>query len=564
MEVHLVADTNLFFECKALEQLPWGELGYHDVVLLVTKPVLDEIDKHKKANGRTRARALEIFNRIREMLATSSHEVEIQPSGPRVVMRRMSNAKPDQNLKDELDYTKNDEKLVGITSALHSGSEGYDVKLFTDDTGPAMIAADFDVPYLMVPAGWRRPSAETPEEKKIKDLEKDLALYRSQEPKIAIRPCQEADGKGHVRVTRRLAKPLTPQEIDGFINQLKSRHPLVEGFTLPNTEVSKDLMGRVTTVVYSPPAQEKVEEYRATIYPQWLDRCRVALGKLHEGRDEIEGPLIVNWPMTNQGTRPATQVRIEFEAKGALALRRIVEGDNEDEDNDEDEDGEIKPVEDRAPPSTTQLPIPPKPPAFGKNVTFSQPTPSVTKTPSMDLASIMAKGGLSDQHMSLARRAAAGLLGPTDHLSRQLKQMSAIGGAADFMKSGPFNQHGAIRSLHEPARSASYEFVTPRMPTFSPRFPEPKNPERFYYEWPLREDVNKGALTCELWRHHSRDEIFDFEVVFTGDGPAKGTVECTVHADNLTKPENARIIVSRVVEYLSMAEVAAAMVKDCG
>jgi|HubBroStandDraft_6_1064221.scaffolds.fasta_scaffold727909_1 hypothetical protein len=26
MEVHLVADTNLFFECKSLEDLPWSEL----------------------------------------------------------------------------------------------------------------------------------------------------------------------------------------------------------------------------------------------------------------------------------------------------------------------------------------------------------------------------------------------------------------------------------------------------------------------------------------------------------------------------------------------------------
>jgi hypothetical protein len=72
MEVHLVADTNLFFECKALEELPWSELGYESIVILLTKPVLDEIDKHKKANGRTRKRALEIFKRVRGMLTTAT------------------------------------------------------------------------------------------------------------------------------------------------------------------------------------------------------------------------------------------------------------------------------------------------------------------------------------------------------------------------------------------------------------------------------------------------------------------------------------------------------------
>ena len=40
-EVHLVADTNLFFECKALEELRWDELGYDPIVILLTKPVLD-------------------------------------------------------------------------------------------------------------------------------------------------------------------------------------------------------------------------------------------------------------------------------------------------------------------------------------------------------------------------------------------------------------------------------------------------------------------------------------------------------------------------------------------
>jgi hypothetical protein len=113
MEVHLVADTNLFFECKSLEDLPWSELGYDSVVILLTKPVLDEIDKHKKGSGRTRKRALEIFSRVRDMLASSAQEVEIQASSPRVILRRMPSVAPDPAHKDHLDYAKTDERLIG-------------------------------------------------------------------------------------------------------------------------------------------------------------------------------------------------------------------------------------------------------------------------------------------------------------------------------------------------------------------------------------------------------------------------------------------------------------------
>jgi hypothetical protein len=60
MELYLVADTNLFFECKSLDQLPWSELGADPIVILLTKPVPDEIDKHKKGGGRTRERAIAI------------------------------------------------------------------------------------------------------------------------------------------------------------------------------------------------------------------------------------------------------------------------------------------------------------------------------------------------------------------------------------------------------------------------------------------------------------------------------------------------------------------------
>lgn len=68
MELHLVPDTNLFFEFKALDQLPWEELGRDPIVLLLTKPLLDEIDRHKKGTGRTRDRAMDIFGRFRAML----------------------------------------------------------------------------------------------------------------------------------------------------------------------------------------------------------------------------------------------------------------------------------------------------------------------------------------------------------------------------------------------------------------------------------------------------------------------------------------------------------------
>jgi hypothetical protein len=54
--------------------------------------------------------------------------------------------------------------------------------------------------------------------------------------------------------------------------------------------------------------------------------------------------------------------------------------------------------------------------------------------------------------------------------------------------------------------------------------------------------IKKGALTWDFWRYQNEGQAFSFEVLFTEkDGEARGSVLCTVHAENLTKPETARV-----------------------
>jgi hypothetical protein len=92
--------------------------------------------------------------------------------------------------------------------------------------------------------------------------------------------------------------------------------------------------------------------------------------------------------------------------------------------------------------------------------------------------------------------------------------------------------------------------------------PLPKHrPEAFYYSWRANRPVQKGIVTCDFWRHQKEEEIFEFEVLFTKDGEARGIVECTVHAENLTKPEQAKVTVARTLAPKSMLELARAMVE---
>jgi len=555
MDLHLVPDTNLFFEFKALEQIPWEELGADTIVLLLTKPVLDEIDRHKKSGGRTRDRALDIFSRFRAMLTAGLADAEIRAAAPKVVLRRATSVLPDPALKENLDYDRADERLIGIVSALSKQATGYQVKLFTDDGGPAGMALDLGVPYAMIPQAWRRPPAESTEAKQLKEARKDLAMYRSQEPKIAIR-CETADTDNLVTVVDKTAIPLTESEVGAFIEALRVKHPLRTDFTVPPPSTTTDTWGETKTVEYSAPSDEAVANYRDTEYPGWIETCRQTLRSLHVGRDETTAVVLLRWAMSNDGSRPAKDVRVEFETGGQLALQRI---------DDSDDDSEAStPAEPSSPSPASGLPPPPKPPTFGEKVTRLPAPAKSSVLRGVPLSSLRGLPSPATADYLRIMEEAKGLTSARRILAQ------AQGAAADFRRMQDIARSFAgfdpkLRStLVDPVAMPTVEAIRGlSLESFRP--PEPPKPEEFRYDsWPRKGSVVKGALTCQLWRHQMEDEIFEFNVRFVKKGEARGTVDCEVHADNLTEPAQARVIVERTVENVSMLDVAQAMIDACG
>ena len=65
-----------------------------------------------------------------------------------------------------------------------------------------------------------------------------------------------------------------------------------------------------------------------------------------------------------------------------------------------------------------------------------------------------------------------------------------------------------------------------------------RDPNRFYYK-PERPEgpVDSFSLECQQWRHGTDDEYFDIELWFDSvDKTVSGTVECVIHAGNLSVP----------------------------
>ncbi len=76
--VYLVIDTNFFHECRSLDaaDFPWADIGDFDTVeLIVTDPVLSELDRQKKdTRSRIKRRAVQAVAWFRAMLQSDVEE----------------------------------------------------------------------------------------------------------------------------------------------------------------------------------------------------------------------------------------------------------------------------------------------------------------------------------------------------------------------------------------------------------------------------------------------------------------------------------------------------------
>jgi hypothetical protein len=546
MEQILIADTNLFFECQRLEDLPWFDLAVDPIVIALTKPVMEEVDKHKTGGGRTRKRAMDVSQRLRAMLRSGQSEQVIRDADPRVVLRLVPIVQPDPNRSKVLDYSHNDDRIVGIVSAM--AKDGAAVRLLTDDSGAASTAHSLNLPFILIPESWKRPPEETTEAKRIRELERENAIYKAQEPRIELRNATEAE----TRLVRRKPLALGGADLDRLVESLRARHPMQESFEASDPETLPD----GTVISYEAPDQEAVNKYKVEAYPQWVAQCRAVLESLHEDRVEKEPPLRLLVGLTNSGTRPASLLRISFEALGDIRLRRILR--NEDPSDEEDVTADDRPR------PWPRLPAPPGAPQVRKIV---QRPPSVTVGRDLAALSSPAAGLRIGRQSAVA--SALESFGGMRSMFDEVDRMAALADAvripeatAEVLRYAQeqdrlFASMGrGFPNLDMTRRDHLFDIASMR-----PHIPPPRDPETFYFdEWAPRVLVSRGALTCDLFRHRQGEELFECEVVFVADGDVSGAVLCTVHAENLTEPTELRIPVWRTIEEFDLLERAEAIV----
>ena len=326
--LYVFPDTNVFVQCRQLGTLDWRDLGSYDkIVLLVTRPVIAEVDRQKGTSGRLAKRARIANGLFTGFLSSDEVVIDTQGSAPIVVLALGQNLEPSDELVDELNYSHADDLLVGI---VHAYNLAYDHQaLFLSfDTGPLLSAKRVGVPYKSVPHTWLLNSENDEDQKRIKELEGQLKRLQAAEPQCTI-----FFPDTPWKIVRHKRLPLTETQIAELLRLLKTRQPLQTDFGSKEATQRNGRpypLGLLSVERFVPATEQEINEYQVR-YAQWIEGCADFFRQVHEKLNVQEDVHIVSTVLANIGSRPADNVLVTFEITGDhLALMATPTEDEEE------------------------------------------------------------------------------------------------------------------------------------------------------------------------------------------------------------------------------------------
>lgn len=359
--IYLFPDTNLFIQCKSLDELDWSAWkAFDEIHLLVSRPVQAEIDKHKGGgNSRLSHRARNTSSKIfREILNSQEGYLELRNTRPVVRIYLRQDLKRDESLAEQLDYNEHDDQLVGIASLFSKNNADAEVRVLTHDTGPMTTAKMVGVKFTEIPEIWLLPPEATKHEKQIKALQREIDLLKKTEPEIQIRfenPLSSNDALD-IQITHYTA--LDHVKVESLISRIKNNIPLKTKFNLKEQQDDTRFhhMSSLLQGTFVPPTEEEIQIYANESYPNWLGKCEEILFYLHEKINAKTNNPEVTVLLSNEGSRPAEDVLITLSAKGDFKIQPPLDPD---EGEEEDSFPEF------------ELPLPPSPPSGRRKNLFA-------------------------------------------------------------------------------------------------------------------------------------------------------------------------------------------------
>lgn len=324
-------DTNVFLQCRDLKELPWQDVAEgQDLLLLIPRPVQEEIDK-LKSDGSTRRgkRARKVSSFFRDIILSDSTSLVIQQSNPHIEVSFPDTTVTNTPIMESLDLSRADDKIINEISNFISCHPDLHVSLLTHDTNPMLTCKKIGIPFSVVPDNWLLPPEPDSRDKKINELEQKLKKMEHNHPQIEVVTLDEGNSvvaSAYINITR--YTDLSENEISELVTEASNRCPMKTNFDEqnepkpPHSHSSSSLANHLLGFEwkFEKISEKEIEKYRNEDYPKWLSDYESFFKRLSFTTEFPLRHYPIEFQLSNKGMLPAENLIIEFTAIGGLLL----------------------------------------------------------------------------------------------------------------------------------------------------------------------------------------------------------------------------------------------------
>ena len=296
----LFVDSNLFLQCRPLQDLDWDCLvGREEVTILVPSAVLAELDKHKSdGNSRRAQRARRALQFLESILEAPDDTVIVRMTPTKVLAQFAPEVYGDAS-------TSNDDSILFEVAEMTRTHGNQAVGLVTHDTNLKVKAKRKGLRFFPVPDKWLLAPEPDERDKRVRQLEEEVALLKRQTPIIEIM----LDGNQEIELFVPSYEPLVPGTVNRLVEAMTAKFPIKTDFSLTSSEGLLSA-GGIGMFGLHPPADEEIAKYQDEEYPKWERSLRGQLERLHSSLRLRAAKADIRLLISNNGTVPGEHVHI--------------------------------------------------------------------------------------------------------------------------------------------------------------------------------------------------------------------------------------------------------------
>ena len=189
-----------------------------------------------------------------------------------------------------------------------------------------MMTAKFvGLSFVPIDDNWLLAPENSQSKRELARLRNRVAQLEGVEPQVHLK-CVDERGEELecLRIEYLVYSRLAEDDIAALLQLLKDRFPPAEDFGSRGRDV-RQAPGVVPKALgamqkYAPASDEVIGKYLDEDYPKWIKECENMFVTLHETLQEESRQLVLLFVASNVGTRPAKDVLLEIEAKGAVEV----------------------------------------------------------------------------------------------------------------------------------------------------------------------------------------------------------------------------------------------------